>query len=113
MDKRANLNRLTALSTLILDQHLAQLQASAAARNASLQRLQDLVPIPSDDSDTVTSATTLMRYEHWADSKRREINLVLARQTAIWLEARKGAQVAFGRADVLRRIEEAQKKRCR
>lgn len=105
MDKFSNLSRLTALSTLILDQHLAKLQAATAAKNMSLQRLQDLAPMQSEGLDPIVSATTLMRYEHWADSKRREINMVLARQTVTWLEARKASQDAFGRADVLKRIK--------
>lgn len=111
MDKKAKLDRLTALSTLILDQHLARLQAAAAARNISLQRLQDLAPTQSDDLNPITSATTLIRYDLWADTKRREINLVLARQTVIWLDARKAAQEAFGRADVLQRIKTSLQKR--
>jgi hypothetical protein len=104
MTQKSKLDRLTGLSKLILDQYLTQLQASAAARQASLKQLQDLVPNPADDLDLVTNAKAAIRYEHWADTKRRDINIVLARQTATWLEARLATQTAFGRADVLQRL---------
>lgn len=111
MTQKSKLARLANLSTLILDQHLAQLQAAAAARQASLKQLQDLVPNPADDLGLVTDATTAINYERWADRKRRDINSVLARQTATWLEARLAAQTAFGRADVLQRIKKARIKK--
>jgi len=110
MKNTASLHRLRSLSTLILDQHLAKLQAAAAERRISLQRLQDLTPIPAKDLDDVTRAATLMRYERWADKRRRDINLVLAQQTATWMEARGKAQAAFGRADVLMRLAKSAKK---
>ena len=111
MKTKASLDRLTTLSDLILDTQLAKLQASAAERNKSLQRLEDLAAPPSDDADDIARAATLMRYERWADARRREINLVLARQTAVWMEARQNAQMAFGRAAVLKRIQKTLKKR--
>ena len=104
MKNKKGIDRLTALSNLILDQHLAKLQACAAERNRSLQRLQDLAAKPAEGMDDFTRATTLLRYESWADARRREMNLVLARQTVAWMEARKEAQTAFGRANVLQRI---------
>jgi len=105
MNKKASLQRLTALSDLILDTQLAKLQAAAAERYKSLQRLEDLAAAPSDEANDLTHAATLMRYQRWADARRREINLVLARQTAVWMEARQNAQTAFGRAEVLKKIQ--------
>jgi hypothetical protein len=45
-------------------------------------------------------------YERWAEARRAEINLTLARQTAEWIEARDAARQAFGRADALRRLSD-------
>jgi hypothetical protein len=107
-----SLDRLTAIAEIIVEQRLAKLQACAAERNNSLQRLQDLVPTSSAETDPISQATTLLRYETWADARRREINLLLARQTVAWLEARSEAQSAFGRADVLKKLAKTQKKAC-
>jgi hypothetical protein len=104
MRQTEQLQRLNDLAKLILDQRLARLQACAAARQGSLQRLQDLAPKPAEDADPFEQATRLMRYEVWADTRRREINMLLARQTVGWLEARSEAQGALGRADVLRKL---------
>lgn len=110
MSKKESHSRLTAVSNLILDQHLARLQACAAERNASLQRLRDLAPKPAHQLDEIPLATTLLRYESWADARRSEINQTLARQTAAWLEARMRAETAFGRSEVLRKIQMKAKK---
>lgn len=110
MKHKNNLQRLNVLAKLILDQRLAKLQACEVDRNQSLRRLQDLVPNPSDEADPIAKVTTLLRYEAWADARRREINLVLARQTVAWMDARKEAQGAFGRADVLTRMAKSHHK---
>jgi hypothetical protein len=47
-----------------------------------------------------------MRYALWADQRRSEINLVLARQTVEWVEARQEAARAFGRNQVLQKLRE-------
>jgi hypothetical protein len=111
MNAKDSLRRLTALSELILDTRLAKLKASAAERNKSMQRLENLAATLSDDANDLTHAATILRYERWADARRREINLVLARQTAVWLEARQNAQTAFGRAEVLKKIQATLNKR--
>lgn len=105
MSKKESHARLAVLSSLILDQHLAKLQACAVERNASLQRLRDLAPKPAHQLNEIALATTLLRYEGWADARRSEINQTLARQTAAWLEARTRAETAFGRSEVLRKIQ--------
>ena len=99
-----SLPRLQALSDLILDQKLAVLQACAAERNATIQRLLDLTPGQPQTLGTIADAQTMLRYESWADARRAEINLILARQTAEWMEARRRAELAFGRANVLHRL---------
>jgi hypothetical protein len=99
-----NLRRLKALSDLILNQHLADLRACAAARNQSLQRLRDLVVEPDDQLGPCASAAAAFQYERWAELRRSELNILLARQTVAWIEARKAAEIAFGRLEVLRKL---------
>ena len=45
-----------------------------------------------------------MRYQLWADQRRSDINLTLARQTVTWTEARQDAARAFGRDQALNRL---------
>lgn len=104
MTKAKDIARLRELSGLILDQKLAVLQSRAAERSASLQRLHDLAPSGGAEPVTLQEMQIALRYDHWADARRSEINRVLARQTAEWLEARADANRAFGRADVLRKL---------
>jgi hypothetical protein len=99
-----NLKYLRTLSDLILNQHLAGLRACADARNQSLQRLADLVAKPDDQLSPVASAATALQYERWAELRRSELNITLARQTVAWMDARSKAETAFGRSEVLKKL---------
>jgi len=112
MNLQNQLSRLKAISDLVRDQHLTKLQVCAAARTASLQRLDDLRVTQNGDLDPILQAQSMVRYQHWADLRRAEINLVLARQTVDWMEARGAAQSAFGRAEVLRQLQIKHKRRA-
>lgn len=105
MKKHVQIARLQEISNLILDRRLATLRYLAAKRNASLQHLQDLTPKEAGTLDPIPQARSALRYEAWADVRRSEINLALARQTADWLDAKKNAEVAFGQVEVLNRIQ--------
>jgi hypothetical protein len=113
MTSSHNLDRLQKVSNMLLDQKLAKLQSCAAARNTSLQRLQDLTATTASDLEPLALARSNLRYEMWADARRADLNLVLARQTAEWLEARSRAERAFGRAEVLRQFQKKQIKAAR
>ena len=106
MTRRA-LQPLVGISQLILDAALADLRRAADARDESLARLCDLatVPCPTDLPLAAVAQADLL-YARWADARRAEINLTLARQTADWLGARDAARRAFGRADALRKLAE-------
>ncbi|MDB6452481.1 hypothetical protein [Falsirhodobacter sp. 20TX0035] len=96
------LDRLKKIADLILDTKLAEVQAADRARRESLGHLDSLqVPMVIEDP---ASARVALRYEQWADARRAEINVTLARQTAEWLEAQDRARLAFGRAQVLRKL---------
>ena len=53
------------------------------------------------DLEPVTAGKVALTYDRWADLRRSELNLVIARQTAEWMEARREAQTAFGRVQAL------------
>jgi hypothetical protein len=89
----------------MLDHKLAALTLAAAAREESKARLAGLSrPAADTDLPLAAAAQTSLLYERWAEARRAEINLTLARQTAEWIEARDAARQAFGRTDALRRL---------
>jgi len=101
-EQRQQIDRFRALGDLLLQARLSALQAAAAARTASLDRLADLDrPAPATDLPALAAAGVGLRYDRWADQRRAEINLTLARQTATWIEARQAAALAFGRSQAL------------
>lgn len=61
----------------------------------------DAAGTPVEDLGQVTTEKVAITYNRWADVRRSELNLVIARQTASWLEARGEAQGAFGRVQAL------------
>jgi len=101
-DRKQTLSRLTTLGQLLLDARLAELHHAAEARNASLARLADLNrPSSATGLSEIATMDVAMRYQRWADQRRAEINLTLARQTASWLDARAEAARAFGKSQAL------------
>jgi hypothetical protein len=106
MSQLAKIKRLQQISDLILEKHLEQLRTTAAARNTSLQRLQDLTLHTDPDLIPPHFAKLQARYEGWAEKRRGEVNIMLARQTAEWMEQKDTALGAFGRAQNLRKLYE-------
>ncbi len=93
--------RLAPVTETLRDRGLARLRAAAIAREATLARLAALErPLPPG-MDPVLAARLALHHEIWAAPRRRELNLVLARQTAAWMEARQDAARAFGRAEAI------------
>lgn len=105
MSEKQKLGRLTEISQLLFDQKMMVLEQAARARQSSLDRLAELDrPMAASDLPLVTAQEIAFRHALWADHKRREINEMLARQTAEWIEAREEASRAFGRNQVLNRL---------
>ena len=101
------LRPLVEISQLMLDQKLAALTRAASAREESKARLAELSQPPAEtDLPLAAAAQAGLLYARWAEARRAEINLTLARQTAEWIEARDAARQAFGRADALRRLSD-------
>ncbi len=107
MSKARELARLAKLAQLMLDHKLGVLkETSDRLEQSRLQRSAlDQAPPPVELEPILCSRIGL-DYERWADVRRSELNLVIARQTAAWIEARGDAQTAFGRVQALQRLAE-------
>jgi len=96
--------QLQRLARMCLDRDLANLRKSADAKEALYDRLADLEPRPATGFDPVTAARVAIMHQIWADARRAEINVSLARSIALWLEARSVASKSFGRWQVLSKL---------
>jgi hypothetical protein len=112
MTSAKDLSRLSELGQLMLDHRLGHLRSTARQLEQSRMRLQALnrAADPSD-LEPVFAAKVALGYERWADLRRAELNLVIARQTAAWLEARDDAKTAFGRVRALEGVANRAKQR--
>jgi hypothetical protein len=96
---------LQGLARLMLDHRLSLLRSAAERREQSRRQIVALDGVePAADLPPVTAGQVALRYQLWADARRSELNMVLARQTAEWIAAREAASLAFGRAEALRGI---------
>lgn len=105
--RRAEMDALERIAGLMLDVRQMELRQAAAARDASLAALAmlDRPAVPPDaETSAVAAAQAALRYEVWADRRRAEINLTLARQTVHWHEARQAAALAFGKTEALKAL---------
>ena len=100
------IKQLETIAGMILDLRLADLRQAARLRQESLDRLGALEVPPAEDMDPITAARINLQYQAWADRRRAEINLVLARQTADWTMRRAEAKEAFARSEALRMLRE-------
>jgi hypothetical protein len=102
MTKTGDIGRLAELAQLVLDHRLGQLRASAADLERSRMHLAAVNEAAQPtDLGPVMAEKVALAYDRWADVRRSELNLVIARQTVDWMEARSEAQTAFGRFQAL------------
>jgi hypothetical protein len=102
MTKPADLKKLAEVAQLMLDHRLGLLRSAADDLERSrMQRAALDQAARSTDLEPVTAEKVALAYDRWADRRRSELNLVIARQTAGWMEARSEAQTAFGRVQAL------------
>ena len=93
------LTRLAGLARMISDLRLAELARAGRARAESRAKLAGLTQAPcASDMGAIAAARAELRYQAWAEARRAEINLTLARQMAEVLEAQDAARHAFGRS---------------
>jgi hypothetical protein len=105
MTRAKDILALQGVARLILDHRLTALRAAADRREQSRMKVAalDRTAVPAD-LPPIAAGQVALRYELWADARRSELNMVLARQTADWMAARDEAREAFGRAEALRGI---------
>ena len=104
--QKGQIAQLQVLSQLMLDARLADLHAASRLRAESLARLEALAaPAVATDLSDLAAAEVGLRYQRWADQRRAEINLTLARQTADWIEKRATAARAFGQTEALKAVQ--------
>lgn len=105
MSEKEKLHRLAEVSSLMLDTKMLALERAARARQRSLDLIAELNrPAAPTDLPLVAAAEVALCYALWADQRRSEINLLLARQTVEWVEARQEAARAFGRNQVVQKL---------
>lgn len=97
------LHRLGRLTAVILEGALSDLRHRAAAKAESEAQIAglDLPQHQGQGLEGAAAALATVSYQRWADARRMELNRVLARQTAEWLEATDAARRAFGRNEAL------------
>jgi hypothetical protein len=107
MTKKQDLTRLHQISQVLLDARQSHLMNAARARQHSMDQLSGLEepPAPQGALPEVAAQLASLNYQRWADARRAEINLTLARQTAEWIEARNAARLAFGRCQALNTLQ--------
>lgn len=108
MTRKEDLTRLQQISTLLLDARLARLTATARAKRQSedhLERLSKPAAAP-EDFPAIAGQLATLHYQRWAEGRRADINLTLARQTAEWIDARESAREAFGRAEAVEKLKQ-------
>lgn len=107
-----DLSRLTEVAQLMLDHRLGQLHALTSALERSRMQLAaiNLASHPAEELSPVVAGKVAIVYDRWADVRRAELNLVIARQTADSLEARGAARNALGRVQALQGLATRQTK---
>lgn len=107
MTQKEDLAKMRLISDLMLEARLARLTAAAHAKQQSEDQLAGLAKTCglTDGIQPVAAQLAALNYQRWAESRRAEINLVLARQTAEWIEARDAARATFGRAEVVGKLQ--------
>lgn len=106
--KNDELQKVKGLSEMLLDRQIGLLRKAAQEKAQSEAALAQLAQPAQASHDLMGASAALagLAYQRWADARRTEINLILARQTHVWMEAREGARIAFGKAEALRLLSE-------
>ena len=112
MSQAKDIKRLAEVAQLMLDHRLGQLHGAAAELERSRMQLDAINEAGRPaDLEVLTSERVALAYDRWADQRRGELNLVIARQTVDWMEARGEAQSAFGRVQALQGLATRLKER--
>jgi hypothetical protein len=110
MSRAKDLTRLAEVAQLMLDHRLGRLRdASAQLDRSRMQLLAINRAAGTADLPLAAAGKVALAYDRWADVRRAELNLVIARQTAEMLEARSDAGIAFGRLQALQGLSRRSK----
>lgn len=111
MQKAEKLHRLRRMAGMVLELRAASLAKAAAEREAVRAKLAALNRVPDEDAMTeIAEAQRFLVYEGWAAGRRAKLNHQLARQEVVWRMELAAAREAFGRDQVLARLQEGKKK---
>ena len=95
------------IADLMLDQRLQVLLRAQDARTATKDRIAALEqPQDLDACSLQASVQAQMLYQAWADMRRKDLNLVLAKQTVKVMEVESDARLAFGKQSALRQLQD-------
>ncbi|MEH7828662.1 hypothetical protein [Gemmobacter denitrificans] len=97
------------LAAMLKERSLEELRAAAARREATRERIAGLNVPPAEDLPLVAAAQANLTYQRWADQRRRELNMQLARETVEWMGCQEDARLAFGKSEVLRKLRDTRK----
>ncbi|MFZ1470055.1 MAG: hypothetical protein WAT09_13925 [Paracoccaceae bacterium] len=108
---KERMHRLQDIAALVMDSRSQVLRRANDDRAALLKQLSDL-EAGSNGADLPWPAPEMTRfaYEQWAAGRRAEINLRLAAQTVVCLQAADETRQAFGRQQALNRIADIRRK---
>lgn len=102
-DALKRLRDLQRMAQLQLDLGLSDLRRAANAKAGSEAQLAALAERRSAAGlDPVAAALAEARWQIWAEARRVQVNLILARQSAVWSQARDDARRDFARCEALR-----------
>lgn len=102
--KERRVRQLLVLTDLIRDRSLENLRRAAAERDLTRAHIAGLEAPPASDLPALAAAQVALSYQRWADERRRELNMQLARQMVSVAQRQAEARLAFGRAEVLHRL---------
>jgi len=102
---RPDLKAIGAVSQLVLDHRLAALHDAANQLERSRAQLAAINAAPAD-LPPMAAELVDVSYQRWADTRRTELNIVMARQTVALIDAKAEASTAFGRLQALRGLAE-------
>lgn len=105
---RERLQRLVAMATLVSDARAHTLRLANEVRTGLQQQLTALetIHLPCDLPWPATEKA-VFGYEQWAAGRRAEINLRLAAQTAVCLQATDESRLSFGRKITVEKLAAA------
>jgi hypothetical protein len=107
MTVAAQLAALRQLTDLMLDQRLLDLRKAQQAQQETRGLIAALDQISqAADCALPAAARAELLYQSWAEARRKDLNLTLARQSVTEIEARAAASVAFGKQRVVSGLQQ-------